>query len=74
MLLSRVTMGSVYPTAKQHVDERRPPDNPDTPGRPFDAIFARAGTANGGVQKHNEYVVFASTQAYPEYLITYTVG
>ena len=74
MLLSRVTMGSAYHTAKKHVDERRPPDNPGTPGRPFDAIFARSGTANGGLQQHNEYVVFASAQAYPEYVITYTLG
>ncbi|KAJ1492858.1 hypothetical protein T484DRAFT_2872066 [Baffinella frigidus] len=74
MLISRVTMGGAYPTTRQHVDQRRPPDNPDTPGRPFDSIFALSGRANGGKQQHNEYVVFASAQAYPEYLITYTLG
>jgi hypothetical protein len=34
MLVCRVAMGSPYCTAKSHTNERRPPENPATPGRP----------------------------------------
>ena len=73
MLVCRVVMGSPYCTAKSHKNERRPPENPATHGRPFDSIFARHGIANGGRQHHNEYVVFDRHQVYPEYIVRYTV-
>eukprot|EP01047_Picozoa_sp_COSAG01_P037637 COSAG01_NODE_3005_length_6731_cov_34.287394_3_plen_620_part_00 len=73
MLLCRVAMGVPYHTKKMHKNERRPPDNAATPGRPFDSIFAATGVANGGKQKHNEFVVFSSAQVSPEFLIYYTI-
>jgi hypothetical protein len=73
MLVCRVVMGSPYCTTTLHHNQRRPPDNADTPGRPFDSIFAEKGIANGGQQHHNEYVVFNRDQVYPEYIVRFTV-
>mmetsp|Transcript_37746 Transcript_37746/g.94609 ORF Transcript_37746/g.94609 Transcript_37746/m.94609 type:complete len:461 (-) Transcript_37746:262-1644(-) len=69
MLVCRVSMGWPFRTKSQHGQQRIPPDNTATPGRPFDSIFAEKGVAHGGQQQHNEYVVFNSAQAYPEYLV-----
>jgi len=69
MLVCRVCMGWPFRTTGQHGQKRIPPDNSATPGRPFDSIFAGKGVAHGGQQQHNEYVVFNSAQAYPEYLV-----
>jgi hypothetical protein len=74
MFLCRVAMGAAHQTKTTHSGERRPPDNPVTPGAPYDSIVAEGGVANGGAQKHNEYVVFAENQVYPEYIIWYTVS
>ena len=73
MLVCRVTMGEPYCTAGRHIQQRRPPDNPATPGRPFDSIFAESGIANSGTQQHNEYVVFDRLQVYPEFIVRYGV-
>jgi hypothetical protein len=73
MMLCRVAMGAPFLTDRTHSGERRPPLNEQTPGAPFDSIFAERGVANGAAQVHNEYVVFTSDQAYPEYLVYYTV-
>jgi len=78
MLLCRVTMGVPFMTDRKHQNERLPPENPATPGRAHDSIFAEAGVAHGmsgsGSQKHNEYVVFHPDASYPEYIIYYTVS
>jgi hypothetical protein len=66
MLVCRVAMGSPYCTSTSHNNQRRPPDNAATPGRPFDSIFAQHGIGRGGQQQHNEYVVFDRLQVYPE--------
>ena len=73
MLVCRVVMGSPYCTSTQHNQQRRPPDNPATPGRPFDSIFTQHGVGRVGQQQHNEYVVFDRHQVYPEYIVRYTV-
>eukprot|EP00802_Teleaulax_amphioxeia_P020330 Tamp_20608.p1 GENE.Tamp_20608~~Tamp_20608.p1 ORF type:complete len:317 (+),score=46.09 Tamp_20608:2-952(+) len=73
MLVCRVILGIPFGTTTKH-HARRAPDNPATPGRPYDSIFAERGKANGGQQQHNEYVVFDRTQIYPEYLVCYTVN
>jgi hypothetical protein len=73
MLVCRVVMGSPYCTPTTHNGQRRPPQNPATPGRPFDSIFAEHCIAHGGQQHHNEYVVFDRNQVYPEYIVRYTV-
>jgi hypothetical protein len=76
MLSCRVTMGDPYLTAGPQQGIRRPPNNPATPGLPYDSVFAQEGvTDNGGgpgSQFHNEYVVFAKAQVYPQYVIWYT--
>ena len=74
MLYCRVVMGEPYMTATHHSDERRPPDNPSTPGLPFDSIFAEKGVGNSGTQAQNEYIVFDNRQCYPEFIVWYTVG
>ena len=73
MLVCRVTLGIPFCTTRQHKNARRPPDNPATPGRPHDSIYAEGGVANGGDQRHNEYIVFDSSQVYPEYVVHYRV-
>jgi hypothetical protein len=50
----QVLMGAAYCTRTKHTFQRRPPDNKETPGDPFDSIFAQKGVANGGHQKHYE--------------------
>jgi hypothetical protein len=74
MLSCRVTMGDPYMTPGQLKGERRPPPNPATLGLPYDSVFAEEGVTNNGhgAQFHNEYVVFAKAQVYPEYVIWYT--
>ena len=67
-------MGDAYMTLGTR-GERLPPNNPATPGLPHDSVFAEEDvTDNGhGKQFHNEYVVFAKAQVYPEYVIWYTL-
>ena len=74
MLVCRVILRIPFCTTAKHHHDRRAPDNPATAGRPYDSIFAERDKANGGQQKHNEYVVFDRTQIYPEYLVRYTVN
>lgn len=64
IMLCRVVMGWPYCTNRSHNNERRPPDNPSTPGRPHDSIFAKTGAVqhSGGLQAHHEYIVFSSSQ------------
>jgi hypothetical protein len=76
MLSCRVTMGDAYMTPGTRLRKRLPPNNPATPGLPYDSVFAEEGhTDRGrpGPQFHNEYVVFAKAQVYPEYVIWYTL-
>ena len=73
LLLCRVAMGVPFCTKKTHQRARLPPDNDDTPGQPYDSIFAGNGIANSGSQYHNEYVIFDRSQVYPEYIVRYRV-
>ena len=75
MLLCRATMGSPFMAKEPLQGIRRPPDNPATPGLPYDSVFAKEGfTTNfNGKQFHNEYVVFSGAQIYPEYVVWYTL-
>ena len=66
-------LGIPYCTMTQHQQDRRAPDNPATPGRPYDSIFAEGRVARRGDQIHNEYVVFDSTQIYPDYIVNYSL-
>ena len=62
VLLCRVVMGWPYCTKKLHKNARKPPDNPETPGRPFDSIFAEDIKVDGQKNVHHEYIVFSSSQ------------
>jgi hypothetical protein len=73
MLACRVAMG--WPLlARDGVRGRKPQDNPDTPGRAYDSVFAEAGVANRQSQNHNECIVYHGEQAYAEYVIYYTTN
>lgn len=76
MLYCRVLMGEAHKATGTHSNARRPPPNPaaSAKGRPFDSIFAEKGVGHGGSQGHNEYVVFARQQCYPEFLVYYTTS
>ena len=73
MLYCRVTMGSPFLTRGRHSGERRPPNNPATPGAPHDSIFAETGVANDRRQTHNEFVVYQPNAVYPEFIVWYTL-
>ena len=73
MLVCRVVMGLPYCAASLHKNARRAPDNPETPGRPFDSVFAEAGVIANGDKSHNEYVIYDQSQVYPEYVVHYRV-
>jgi hypothetical protein len=81
ILSCRVTMGDPYMTPGALQGHRRPPNNPATPGLPYDSVFAQEDVTDNGLgrppgtpspQFHNEYVVFDRAQVYPEYIIWYT--
>jgi hypothetical protein len=89
ILYCRVLMGEPFLTDRMHKKvvgkntsgtkkiekaERRPPDNPTTPGQPYDSIFAEQGVAWAGNQKHNEFVVFEKSQVYPDYIIWFKLS
>jgi hypothetical protein len=69
----RVTVGAPYRTNTTHLNLRRPEENPATPGKPYDSIFAETGVAQAGGQVHNEYVIFNGNQVLPEYIIWYKI-
>jgi hypothetical protein len=78
VLYCRVTMGAAYRTRRTHQGLRRPPDNRDTPGAPFDQQprHPEARVAHVGAQTHNEFVVFHYDQVYREYyryIVWYTI-
>ena len=64
-------MGTTFKTKTTLREERRPPENPDAPGEPYDSVFAEAGVANRGRQEHNEYVCFDRKRVYPEHIVWY---
>jgi hypothetical protein len=70
---STYVKGAAYCERTTHIFHRHPLENKETPSRPFDSIFGQKGAANGGHQKHNEYVTFDKNHVYPEYIVRYTV-
>lgn len=71
MLYCRVTMGWVHMISEKF-DKRRPPVRPNTCGTPYDTVFAETGVANSSAQQHNEFVIFKSQLAYPEFIVWFT--
>ncbi len=71
VLLCRVVMG--WPCCSNHLfyGKRRPPDNSETPGKPFDSIFVKNGRTKNQKEPHHEYVVFSSAQVSVHYTIKY---
>ena len=68
VLYCRVLAGHAYRTKKTHQHARRPPDKvaSDPTKGTYDSIYAEIGVANGGGQKHNEFIVFENNQVYRE--------
>lgn len=67
LLLCRVIMGNMCRTKTTHKWKAVAPYfNGFTR---YDSIFAEEKVANEGSQRHNEFVIYKDTQAYPEYLV-----
>ena len=78
MFYCRVLLGDPHYTDTHLRDVRRPPDRPESGGFTYDFVVARPGVRPGVVghlsqQHHREFIVCASVQVYPEYLITFDV-
>jgi len=65
LLPSRVMLGSPHRTTKTMRNTRRPPGMRAQRSRPHDSIVAAVP------KNYREFIVYAKTQAYPEFLIEY---
>lgn len=75
MLIARVSIGDIWYADKVEKECRRPPLREGTQ-RCYDCVAARPGPMPGhhaGEQAHQEVVVFEKSQAYPEFILEYTV-
>eukprot|EP00931_Biecheleriopsis_adriatica_P079149 TRINITY_DN5255_c0_g1_i5.p1 TRINITY_DN5255_c0_g1~~TRINITY_DN5255_c0_g1_i5.p1 ORF type:complete len:428 (+),score=46.78 TRINITY_DN5255_c0_g1_i5:225-1508(+) len=73
MILARVVLGIPYLTNGPMKSCRRPPLNPVTEV-PFNSVVANPGIrTDTGPQQHREFVIFDRRQAYPEFVIYYSV-
>ncbi|KAF0978430.1 hypothetical protein FDP41_002250 [Naegleria fowleri] len=71
MFLSRVVLGRQVhhvPHGQSLGNSRRPPDIPNTNGRPYDSVI---GKSNASSNAYTEFIVYDRTQCYPEFLIKY---
>jgi hypothetical protein len=64
VLFCRVLVGHAYCTDRHHQNERHPPlkHASDATQGFHDSIYAEIGVANGGSQKHNEFVIFEKSR------------
>lgn len=78
VIISRVALGDMCWANRVHRELKRPPrtSTPSGHRRCFDSVVARPGPMPGhvhGVQAHQEFVIFDNCQAYPEFIVEYTV-
>merc|ERR1712113_1096242 len=76
VILSRVAIGEPHFAARVDREMRRPPFGAGA-GRPCDSVLVRPGEMAGhhlGHQTHQEVVIFERAQAYPEYIVMYTIA
>ena len=75
LIISRVVLGDSYLATATRKNDRRPPVRPDSAGT-YDSIVVKPGPISGHhrqQQLHQEYVIFDRDQAYPCYVVQYTV-
>jgi len=75
VFLARVAVGAPYCTPEVCKTVRRPPEQGQGP-QLYDSIVANPGPMRGHhkrFQDHQEFVIFSETQAYPAFLISYTL-
>eukprot|EP00438_Fugacium_kawagutii_P003640 Skav224210 [mRNA] locus=scaffold939:965398:965733:- [translate_table: standard] len=79
LIIARVALGDAYVAAETRMD-RRPPVRSDASGSAagtYDSIVVKPGIIQGhhsSCQIHQEFVIFDREQAYPCYVVRYTVG
>jgi len=78
VIISRVALGDMCWANRVNRDLKRPPrkSNPSGQRRCFDSVVAKPGPMPGhfhGAQAHQEFVIFDNNQAYPEFIVEYTV-
>ena len=75
MIIARVALGDSYVATETRKNERRPPVRSDLSGT-YDSIVVKPGMIKGHhnqQQIHQEYVTFDKEQAYPCYVVQYSV-
>eukprot|EP00438_Fugacium_kawagutii_P003641 Skav224211 [mRNA] locus=scaffold939:970380:972047:- [translate_table: standard] len=80
LIIARVALGDAYVAAETRTLDRRPPVRSDASGSAagtYDSIVVKPGVIQGHHnpnQVHQEFVIFDREQAYPCYVVQYTVG
>ena len=75
LIISRVALGDSYVATETRKTDRRPPVRSGSSGS-YDSIVVKPGPISGHhnqQQLHQEYVIFDRDQAYPCYVVQYTV-
>ena len=75
LIIARVALGDAYIATETRKNERRPPLRSDFSGT-FDSILAKPGAIKGhhnSKQIHQEFAIFDREQAYPAYIVQYSV-
>eukprot|EP00438_Fugacium_kawagutii_P003639 Skav224209 [mRNA] locus=scaffold939:960748:961074:- [translate_table: standard] len=76
LIIARVALGDAYVATETRKKERRPPVRSTATGT-YDSIVVKPGMIQGhpnSNQVHQEFVTFDREQAYPCYVVQYTVG
>ena len=75
LIIARVALGDSYVAKETRKNDRRPPNRGGAPGT-YDSVVVEFGLVSGHhnpQQIHQEYVIFDREQAYPCYVVQYTV-
>ena len=75
VIFARVALGDAYTATETRKVERRPPIRSESSGT-YDSIVVKPGWVQGHhhqYQFHQEYVIFDREQAYPCYVVQYTI-
>eukprot|EP00438_Fugacium_kawagutii_P003648 Skav224218 [mRNA] locus=scaffold939:1032560:1035025:- [translate_table: standard] len=79
LIIARVALGDAYIATETRKKHRRPPNRSDASGTEtgtYDSIVVKPGLIKGHHnqnQIHQEFVIFDGEQAYPSYVVQYTV-
>eukprot|EP00435_Cladocopium_sp_Y103_P007578 s4866_g2.t1 len=75
LIIARVALGDAYVAAETRKKAKRPPLRGDSSGL-YDSIAVKPGPIKGHHnihQLHQEFVIFDGEQAYPSYVVQYTI-